>query len=162
MWVGLAPTVVGVLLALFWGGMVLLRQPIRRFWHRMIGIFILVLTLSMWLGYNGEGGQLGSYVAQGAMQANVSGLVLFLLVMGVIVSTPLATDWFFLPLIMRLRAARALTAQPMRGTVGRYEVRGGFAHDDLAAPVATEPDQDKGFRHLLFNLFPGKPLFTLL
>ena len=144
-WFGPAPTLVGVGLTLFWAIVLYLKQPVERLHYRLAAGAFLILTLSALLGYNGEGGQIGGTIATSVSQTPLAGFAFFLLVLAALASTPLATDWFFIPLYSRLQASRVLRKEPVRGTVGRYQVRGGFMHDDVTQDgEPTEAADAKG------------------
>lgn len=128
-WFGPAPTVVGVALLVFWGALVALRKPVRDVRLRLVGALFFVTALSILLGFVGEGGDFGRYVAEGLENTPLEGLAVFLGVLALLASAPLATEWFFIPLYGRIRRERILQEQPLRGEVGGYRIRGTFAHD---------------------------------
>ncbi|MFG0317773.1 MAG: DNA translocase FtsK [Planctomycetota bacterium JB042] len=142
-WFGAAPTIIGVLLAVFWAVLLFLKQPVERLHLRLIGLGCLVLVLSALLGYNGEGGRIGAGIATSLENTPLGGFAFFLLIVAALLSAPVATDWLFVPEITRWRSGQSLREAPVRGSVGRYQVRGGFMHDDVA-PTDAAPTAGAG------------------
>ncbi len=142
-WFGAAPTIIGVLLAVFWAVLLFLKQPVERLHLRLIGLGCLVLVLSALLGYNGEGGRIGAGIATSLENTPLGGFAFFLLIVAALLSAPVATDWLFVPEITRWRSGQSLREAPVRGSVGRYQVRGGFMHDDVA-PTDAAPTVGAG------------------
>lgn len=137
---GPVPTLLLILLSVYWTWVLAIaRQPVQRPVFKVLGVVLLVVASSMFLGLNdlarpvgGYGGTFGAYVASGVSNSFLGGgPAAFLLVVAVIASFLLATDWLFLPMFVRLRDARAIEAEPVVGSVGRYQVRGGFLHDQV-------------------------------
>lgn len=114
---GAAPTILGVALAVFWFVVILRRYPVERPLYRFIGIVCLAFSMSMLLGLNqssgaetgGFGGVLGRMVAEGLVHVHFDGIAYWLLLLAVLGSIPLATEWFFIPFFIRLQSGdRAL------------------------------------------------------
>lgn len=114
---GAAPTILGVALAVFWFVVILRRYPVERPLYRFIGILCLAFSMSMLLGLNqsssaqtgGFGGVLGRMVAEGLVHVHFDGVAYWLLLIAVLGSIPLATEWFFIPFFIRLQSGeRAL------------------------------------------------------
>ncbi|MBI4882297.1 MAG: hypothetical protein HY812_21945 [Planctomycetes bacterium] len=139
---GQAPQWLGLALVFVWLVLLILKMPVERLVFKAVGVLSFTLLLSVALGYFGEGGEFGDWTVRGAAALSCSTLVVFLLALGLPASFALATDWGFYPAILRHRAARALAAEPMVGTIGRYQVRGGYAHDGLGGAAVVEPAED--------------------
>ncbi len=152
---GPVPTILLALLGIVWTVILVTRQPVERLWIRLVAVVELVLVTSMCLGCDREagansgfGGRVGAWLAAHvADKPAVSALIVTLLVIAGLMSIPLATDWGFLRLILRFRAARALADETVRGHVGDYTVVGGFSHDTsggvatATAPAKTEQSE---------------------
>ncbi len=141
---GQAPQWLGLALVFVWLVLLILRLPVERLVFKAVGVLSFTLLLSVALGYLGEGGEFGDWTVNGAKALSCSTLVACLLVLGLPASFALATDWCFWPAYARNRAARALAAEPVVGTIGRYQVRGGYAHEGLGGGATVVETAEAG------------------
>ncbi len=123
---GPAPTLLGIAIAGYWAWALIKNYPLTKPLMRLIGVVLFVFSLSLVLGFNppsyetqgGYGGLIGRWIADrihshGSSVLNVS--VVMMLLVAVLGSLVLATEWFFIPIMFRLQEAAQRAAAGLSG-----------------------------------------------
>lgn len=142
-WFGPAPTIIGLVLLAFWAWVKWSNRPVERLNFRFMGVALLVISSSLWLGFEkggasttGYGGDFGAFFAGRFADGWIGTLAMFFVGLAALLSIPLATDWLFLPMFLKYRTKQGLAAAPVLGSVGGYKIVGGYAHEGSAPPAA--------------------------
>lgn len=142
-WFGPAPTIIGIVLLAFWAWAKWSNRPVERLNFRFMGVVLLVISSSLWLGFEkggasatGYGGDFGAFFAGRFADGWLATLAMFLVGLAALLSIPLATDWLFLPMFLKYRTKQGLAAAPVLGSVGGYKIVGAYAHEGSAPPAA--------------------------
>jgi hypothetical protein len=142
-WFGPAPTIIGIVLLAFWAWVKWSNRPVERLNFRFMGVVLLVISSSLWLGFEkggasttGYGGDFGAFFSGRFADGWISTLAMFMVGLAALLSIPLATDWLFLPMFLKYRTKQGLAAAPVLGSVGGYKIVGAYAHEGSAPPAA--------------------------
>lgn len=141
-WFGPAPTIIGLVLLAFWAWVKWSNRPVERLNFRFMGVVLLVISSSLWLGFEkggasttGYGGDFGAFFAGRFADGWIGTLAMFFVGLAALLSIPLATDWLFLPMFLKYRTKQGLAAAPVLGSVGGYKIVGAYAHEGSAPPA---------------------------
>lgn len=114
---GPAPTLLGMVIGICWVVCLLRKYPLNQPRLRILSVLLMCASLSMALGFNDTfderfaqggsyGGELGEFVAKAIRQLDLpmlTGIVITLLIVAVIASVILATEWLGIPLFFRMQ-----------------------------------------------------------
>lgn len=141
-WFGPAPTIIGLVLLAFWAWVKWSNRPVERLNFRFMGVALLVISSSLWLGFEkggasttGYGGDFGAFFAGRFADGWIGTLAMFFVGLAALLSIPLATDWLFLPMFLKYRTKQGLATAPVLGSVGGYKIVGAYAHEGSAPPA---------------------------
>ncbi|MBK6939574.1 MAG: hypothetical protein IPH13_05095 [Planctomycetes bacterium] len=141
-WFGPAPTIIGLVLLAFWAWVKWSNRPVERLNFRFMGVVLLVISSSLWLGFEkggasttGYGGDFGAFFAGRFADGWIGTLAMFFVGLAALLSIPLATDWLFLPMFLKYRTKQGLAAAPVLGSVGGYKIVGAYAHEGSSPPA---------------------------
>ena len=120
---GLTASLIGFLLLLFWGFMIIMGVKVDRPAHKLLGVVLTALSLSMLIGLYGDaasrslaGGVLGHWVGSRCAGAGALGFSRFLLWLALPAGLLLATDWLFFGFLSggqrRMPATGVASARP--------------------------------------------------
>ncbi len=119
---GVTATISGFTLLVIWGLFLVLGLKIRRKGIRFTSVFLLVFTLSMWLGLwrpevlsdgTVPGGAVGDWIYWNCQPTALYGAACFLAGLSAVTAFLLATDWLFIDYIS---SAVGLNVEPADGT----------------------------------------------